>query len=520
MPLPINIEDIINGTTVEWERIEFKSGWNPNEIMHSVTAFANDINNWNGGYIVIGIEEMNGKPILPPLGLDEIIVDKIQKELLNYCYLLKPNYFPIVEPMIFKGKRIIIIWVPGGQNRPYQCPKDFHSKYKDYAYYIRRFANTVKSNEDEKRELYSLAGNVPFDDRINHSAEVLELKLTLMKEYLNEVNSELFEKAGSIKFESLCKQMNIVDGADEYLKPKNIGILMFTNNPDEYIPMSKIELVEFEDSEAGDVFNEKIFTGPIHEQLKEVLKYMKNSIIKEKIIKLQDKAEAIRVYNYPYAAIEESIVNAVYHKSYEIREPIEIRIYRDKIIILSFPGPDRSIRKLDLDSGIIIARRYRNRRIGEFLKELKLTEGRSTGIPKIIRSMTNNGSPKPAFDTDDERTYFKVELCINKYFTIKKDEARDEAQDEAQDEDDKIYDVTDIQIRILKLLSNNVASKAEIAAELGYKSIAGNIKKAFNELLNKKLIKYTIPEKPSSKNQRYSISDKGMKLLKNLNKVK
>lgn len=518
MSLPVNIEDIINGTTVEWERVEFKSGWNPNEIMHSITAFANDINNWGGGYVVIGIEEVNGKPILPPLGLDEQIVDKIQKELLNYCYVLKPNYFPIVEPVIFRDKRIIIIWSPGGQNRPYQCPKDLHSKFKDYEYYIRRFANTVKANEDEKRELYNLAGNIPFDDRINHVVEVPELKLTLIQEYLNDVNSELFEKASSIYFESLCKQMNIVDGADENLKPKNIGVLMFTNNPDKYISMSRIELVEFEDSEAGDIFTEKIFTGPIHEQLREVLKYIKNSIIKEKIIKLQDKAEAIRVYNYPYPALEESIVNAVYHKSYEVREPIEIRIYKDKVIILSFPGPDKSIRKSDLDSGVVIARRYRNRRIGEFLKELKLTEGRSTGIPKIIRSMMNNGSPKPIFDTDDERTYFKVELYINSYFISKNIKAQDEAQDEAQDKDTEIYNFSDIQIKILNILGNNIASKAEIAAGLGYKLITGNFKRAFNELLDKELIKYTIPEKPSSKNQRYLITEKAMDLLKNIKK--
>lgn len=29
--------------------------------MHTITAFANDINNWGGGYIVIGIEETHGK---------------------------------------------------------------------------------------------------------------------------------------------------------------------------------------------------------------------------------------------------------------------------------------------------------------------------------------------------------------------------------------------------------------------------------------------------------------------------
>ena len=32
MALPININELITGKTVEWERIEFKKGWNPNWI--------------------------------------------------------------------------------------------------------------------------------------------------------------------------------------------------------------------------------------------------------------------------------------------------------------------------------------------------------------------------------------------------------------------------------------------------------------------------------------------------------
>ena len=51
MPLPVNLSDLINGNTIEWERLEFKKGWNPNSIVHTITTFANDINNWGGGYI-------------------------------------------------------------------------------------------------------------------------------------------------------------------------------------------------------------------------------------------------------------------------------------------------------------------------------------------------------------------------------------------------------------------------------------------------------------------------------------
>ena len=36
MPLPINIHELIHGSTVEWERIEFKEGWNPEIILHTI----------------------------------------------------------------------------------------------------------------------------------------------------------------------------------------------------------------------------------------------------------------------------------------------------------------------------------------------------------------------------------------------------------------------------------------------------------------------------------------------------
>jgi len=231
---------------VEWERLEFKLGWNPNEIMHTITAIANDINNWGGGYIIIGVDEENGRPILPPEGIDENRIDKIQKELLNYCYQLKPNYFPIVEPVHIKGKNILVVWASGGQNRPYNCPKDFFAKQKESVYYIRRYSNTVKAGEVEKKELYLLAGNVPYDDRINHSAEMSDIKLTLVKEFLNDVKSELYYTASNSSIESLGKQMNIVDGSNEYIKPKNIGILMFNDNPQEFFPMSQIDFIQFE----------------------------------------------------------------------------------------------------------------------------------------------------------------------------------------------------------------------------------------------------------------------------------
>ena len=128
--------------------------------------------------------------------------------------------------------------------------------------------------------------------------------------------------------------------------------------------------------------------------------------------RVNHQAEADWVYNYPYAAVEEALANAVYHRAYDIREPIEVRVEKEMIEIVSFPGPDRSVTQEGLKRYRVSNRRYRNRRIGDILKELHLTEGRNTGFGKILRALEENGSPKPEFETDDDHSYFISRLFV------------------------------------------------------------------------------------------------------------
>ena len=103
MALPINIEDLIRRKVVENARVEYKKDWNPQPILHTICAFANDIENWGGGYIIIGIEEENGMPAFPITGLDKSSVDRINKELLEKCNLIEPRYLPVAEQTQFDG---------------------------------------------------------------------------------------------------------------------------------------------------------------------------------------------------------------------------------------------------------------------------------------------------------------------------------------------------------------------------------------------------------------------------------
>jgi ATP-dependent DNA helicase RecG len=100
MHLPINIDDVLHGQTVEWERLEFKQGWNPEAVLHTMCAFANDFHNLGGGYILIGVAENQGQPILPPTGLLASKMDAIQKEILEIGHRMQPQYHPVIAPYV------------------------------------------------------------------------------------------------------------------------------------------------------------------------------------------------------------------------------------------------------------------------------------------------------------------------------------------------------------------------------------------------------------------------------------
>ena len=59
MSLPINVEDLILERVFQPTRLDYKKEFDPNAVIHSICAFANDIDNTGVGYIIIGKEEKN-----------------------------------------------------------------------------------------------------------------------------------------------------------------------------------------------------------------------------------------------------------------------------------------------------------------------------------------------------------------------------------------------------------------------------------------------------------------------------
>lgn len=497
MAIPVNLDDLINLRTVESTRVEFKAGFNPNPIIHTICAFANDIDNIGGGYIVVGVEENNGSPVFPLKGIEQSEVDDILKRLVGLCHQIEPLYNPVVEAVQYQGVYVIVIWAPGGFGRPYKAARDVLAKgSSEKRYYIRKFSSTIIASPQEERELFYASSDIPFDDRPNLLAEVSDLDLGLMREHLSQVGSALADRSSHLGVEELADDLQLLAGPPEARHPRNVGILMFSERPERFFRYARIEVVDMPDP-TGQGMTEMTFVGPIQRQLRDALAYIESYVIKRKTFKLEGRAESEVVSNYPFKAVEEILSNAVYHRSYQINEPIVVRITPESLEVTSYPGFDRSITDEDIANRRFRARIYRNRRIGDFLKELRLIEGRNTGYPAVFAALAENGSAEPLFEMDENRGYLSVTLPVHPAF-LEADEKEARARERAREYGARVLAALDAAREPLSL--------TELAHALGYKGITRRLSTAVDGLVAAGIVE-AVPD-PSPARPRFRRSDR------------
>lgn len=420
--LPINLESLLHGSVIEGNRIELKAGWDDHiktSVVRTVCAFANDFLNLGGGYLVLGVREKEGRPELPPAGLADLDMERLQKEVRGACKRIVPDYLPLLFAQEYEGVPLLVIWAPGGDMRPYQAPETLNSSGSPLQFWIRRGPETIKAQGEDLRQLIALTAKVPFDDRRNLEAKIEDLSPLLVRRFLSDIRSDLINHSPSIDDRQIFRLMNLIVRVNSHEVPRNVGLMFFNEDPDKFFRGARTEVVQFGDDAGGDLIEERTFRGPIAYQIKSVLDYL-DSLGGALLRKVRGQAEVERTVPYPYEAMEEALVNAFYHRGYDSPpEPIKVYLYPDRMEIISYPGPVPGIQPRHLEpGGHLPPVPARNRRIGDFLKELRLAEGRGSGIPKIRRKMRENGSPEARFDFDEERTYFRTALPVHPRYQI------------------------------------------------------------------------------------------------------
>ena len=525
MALPINIADLLEKRKVESNRIEFKEGWNPTSIYHSICAFANDIDNIGGGYILVGVKEVNGMAQRPVKGLPVESLDKIQREMLQFNQLIEPQYSPRVSIEEIDGKSVLVIWVTTGHNRPYTVPADVNAKLKKPVFYIRYGSSSIEAKGEFLDQLRDMANRVPFDDRGNENIPMEDISPLLLKDYLKKVDSRLVKEDFTSNMERILEQMDLLDGPIENRLVKNVAAMMFAEHPEKYFKTTQVDIVLFPEgleNNPDNFIEVPVIKGPVPTMIRETLNYLRINVVKERIQKPEDDERSIKVFNYSYQALEEAVVNALYHRDYMQREPVEITVEPDKISILSYSGPDRSISMEDINEAKALrSRRYRNRRLGDFLKELNLTEGRATGIPTIQKKLRENGSPKAMIKTDEARTFFLIIIPCRKDFVQVDEKVQNTdielvmkkmsklcpsyVQDMTQTE---VENMAKCLLRAIKEISaQNMLDGIE---DISYKHLR---RKYLDKLLDMGAVVMTIPEKPTSSKQKYRLSELGKELI-------
>ena len=417
MALAINIDDLLNKQRIESNRIEFKKGWNPVSIYHSVCAFANDFDDLGGGYIVVGVDtdDKTGVAIRPVEGIPIEEIDDILQDMVGYNNKIAPYYMPRTSMEEVDGKTVLVIWCPAGINRPYSVPENVTAKNgsKEY-FYIRSGTSSIIAKGEVLDELRELASRVPFDERGNPDIRLEDISTLLLREYLVKVGSKLASEINIRPLQEILEQMDLFVGPKENRMLRNVAAMMFCENPSKFFKRTQVEIVYFPEgrlNNPSNLYEGTVITGSVPQIIDRTLEYLKRMLVMQSIIKPENDYRSRKFYTYPYQALEESVTNSLYHRDYREWEPVVITVEPDSITIQNVGGPDRSISAADISRcEILVSKRYRNRRLGEYLKELDMTEGRSTGIPTIQNVLENNGSPRATVVTDEDRTFFRITI--------------------------------------------------------------------------------------------------------------
>ena len=411
--LPINVDDLLRGRSIESVRVEFKAGWNPDttgfQVLKTICAFANDHQNLNGGYVVIGVCE-GGQGLRPPRGLSRRQARRRSRGGSGRrCTALRPSYTPILSPEILDGRDVLVVWAPASEDRPHRAP-DEPAAGARWKYWIRFGSETVDAEAGGQLEsLLEQTERMPWDDHVSApSADRRPAVKQGARDSLHDVRSTLRDEpdAGTI-----FRRMRITAPVNDHEVPRNVGLLIFSDDPERWSPGARIEVVHLRHIARArycpNVSSAARSTRSSGRACVISRDCHKPTSGRNGIAAMSAAGSAIRCRRCVRCWSTPSTIAAI--------GPSVTELDQGRYVPRSdgghqLSGPVAGIEPLHLAPDASVPPiPPRNRRVGEFLKQLGLAEAWWTGLPLEYRSMEENGSPVPRFDFDSSRTWSRAD---------------------------------------------------------------------------------------------------------------
>ncbi len=476
------------GKTLEFKR-DISS---PKNIIKTLVAFANTA----GGNLFIGIED----------GTKEIIgVSNPLDEEERLCSLIadsiSPRLVPDVELMTVEGKTLLGVEVYPSGSRPHWVKKEGHID----GVYVRLGSTNRKADRELIAELQRSASGISFDEMPMPDLSSDDLDLDIAKKH--------FEGVRKLNEEELIT-LKLLTREQGRLVPTTGAMLLFGKQRDFHFPDAWIQCGRFKGKDKAYIFDHTEINEDLPGSVESVMLFLKKHAFRG-----ADFSDIRRkdVWSIPLTILREALVNAIVHADYSQKgAPIRVSFFDDRIEIEN-PGillPGMTIE--DVKQGVS---RIRNRVIARVFRELDLIEQWGSGFRRILKDAEELGLPQPEIIEIGMRVRFivylaesiKIETGDSTTGDIKsRPELRPKSRPELRPES-KLE--SQLASRVLNLLIEKEAGKAELAAGLGHTTISGELKKQIRNLMELGYIEMTIPEKPTSSKQKYRLTPKGRKFL-------
>lgn len=202
--------------------------------------------------------------------------------------------------------------------------------------------------------------------------------------------------------EQLLENLNLLE--DGHLK--RAALLLFYHNPEKFATGAYIKIGFFRND--SDLLFQDDIHGNLFEQVENTMKLLLTKYTKALID--YKGLSRIETYEYPEKALREALLNAVTHKEYAGGSPIQIRVYRDKIMIWNEGQlPDNWTIKNLLQNH---SSRPNNPDIANAFFRSGYVEAWGRGISKIEEQCATAGLPAPTFtnDSSDFWVIFKKDI--------------------------------------------------------------------------------------------------------------
>lgn len=396
----------------ESERVEWKENGVDKFIIQSIvktiSAFANDIANFGGGYVICGAKETKdefGFPKVLYTGLGAEKLKEIEGKVFQHCRdYVSPSIAPIVQELdnpADKSTRILVFII--------LASPDAHT-YRDgetLNYYVRIDKETKEARNGILSQLLIKKQKIEyFDKRVSAKSSESDIDILLFRDSLHEMG--LFHQNKSLEdyfsdreqIAELVPPLFVRNNFTGLMQPRNFALLMFGKKssitaifPELHTLVSIYKGLDRSEPTA----ERHTLTGSIIEQAKRAISIL-NTQAYMVFDKISPKPNQVR---YPIRALQEALINAIVHRDYEIPEPIRVTIFADRIEIMSPGSLHWGVDKEKFLNGRA-SPKWRNQSFAYLFNKMQLAQSEGQGIPTIFRTMKEEGCPIPIFDIETE----------------------------------------------------------------------------------------------------------------------